>query len=636
MELSELSAYAKEKYQIEEQHKWADFPGFSVLCNPRTGKWAALLMRQWDSDTGTEIECCDIRCGTRLQSERNKAYLSAPVRMRGPKWVNVTFNGGTEPEVVFRLFDRAVASGDPGGVTVILDAPRTGSIDVYMDTPLPFAGTVTRGFSQGYTAKRREAPVSNIPDKIREMLALYDYGDDTLAQKSRLFYRQGKLMEDYEDDAPWQGEYWQYFPTYHDLTVRQLRGYFTWRTHVRKGDFRPIATSIAYLYLYELLCGIGTDSTEDALSKMKAFEAGFLDSGIGDPGMRKNLRRWRFEYAVIHGLPVETVLEYADPSVLEKDRALAALKNPKQHTDEEVFSALCAFAGKRLRESPVCAGDGSKGKHLFAEVWRRLSEPYQEDGKTGGRNIFYACFGERRPYRWHPLANAVYWEECGLPDADFVLNECRSYHLRRGKWQEKRYEQLHFDMDKFHAVIHEADRLFRKELKTGHYLRKKPEEAWVTPYIEAVMAAERWAELEAAKPKITIDFSGLEKIRNDALVTRDSLLTDEEMDADDAPPMGKQEEAPREESKADEDAPACSTFNGLDALHLRILMSLLRGQSADDIIQNNHLMPSIVTDTINEALFDEIGDNVLVCDGDRMSAVEDYIEDVMELLGGNS
>ena len=45
MELSELTAYAKEKYQIQEQRKWPELPGLSVLAEPETGKWAALLMR---------------------------------------------------------------------------------------------------------------------------------------------------------------------------------------------------------------------------------------------------------------------------------------------------------------------------------------------------------------------------------------------------------------------------------------------------------------------------------------------------------------------------------------------------------------------------------------------------------------
>ena len=64
MQMAELVAYAREKYQIDEQHKWADFPGFSVLSHPRTGKWIALLMRQWDTERGEEIERCDLKCGS--------------------------------------------------------------------------------------------------------------------------------------------------------------------------------------------------------------------------------------------------------------------------------------------------------------------------------------------------------------------------------------------------------------------------------------------------------------------------------------------------------------------------------------------------------------------------------------------
>ena len=41
MELSQLTAYAKEKYAITEEFKWESFKGFSVLSHPATGKWAA-------------------------------------------------------------------------------------------------------------------------------------------------------------------------------------------------------------------------------------------------------------------------------------------------------------------------------------------------------------------------------------------------------------------------------------------------------------------------------------------------------------------------------------------------------------------------------------------------------------------
>ena len=48
MKLSELAAYAEKKYHIREERKWDNFGGFSVLADPDTGKWAALMRQQWD------------------------------------------------------------------------------------------------------------------------------------------------------------------------------------------------------------------------------------------------------------------------------------------------------------------------------------------------------------------------------------------------------------------------------------------------------------------------------------------------------------------------------------------------------------------------------------------------------------
>ena len=108
MYLSELTSYAEEKFNIREQFKWADFPSFSVLAEPYTGKWTALLMRLHDQESGAEISRCDIKCGIQTLSEIHAPYLSEPFRMKGDKWLGVTFDERTEPDVVFRLFDRAV------------------------------------------------------------------------------------------------------------------------------------------------------------------------------------------------------------------------------------------------------------------------------------------------------------------------------------------------------------------------------------------------------------------------------------------------------------------------------------------------------------------------------------------------
>ena len=41
--------------------------------------------------------------------------------MKGQKWLGVKFDDSTQPDVVYRLFDRAVYSGEERGYTIVLD-----------------------------------------------------------------------------------------------------------------------------------------------------------------------------------------------------------------------------------------------------------------------------------------------------------------------------------------------------------------------------------------------------------------------------------------------------------------------------------------------------------------------------------
>ena len=532
-----------------------------------------------------------------------------------------------------------------------LNMPERQSYTIVLD-PIPVPDEQNGGFGYGETVygetalpfvgERPELQRPKVPERIREMMKLYEHGDGSYLHKCRNFVRQGRFMEDYEDDAPFTGDVRKYFPTYHDFDVRQLRGYFTWRTGVRKGEYSPIAASLAYLYLYELLCGIGCSSPEDSLEKMRAFETGFLDSGIGDSSMRKNLRRWMLEYAVLHDLPAETARTFADPAMLEKDTALAQLRAPEDVSDEEVFSALCVFGGNRLAQSPAAADEEGRGKHLFAEVWRFTLQRWTGKGK----NLFEACFGGQKAFHWYPLSNALYTEDGRHPDTDYILDESRSFHCRGGRWTEERYEELFFDRKRLEELLHEADRAIRRYLKTGRNLQEKPTEAWARPYVEAVLEEDRKAAQEALKPKITIDLSGLEQIRRAASITRDSLLTEEEKNEardgcdpalpteNDASMRPSAETAVTKPAPAEAEEKARMTFDGLDEAHFTILQTLLRGETAEGQIRSSHLMPALVVDTINEAFYDEIGDNILEYDGNEISLIEDYREDIAAILGG--
>ena len=651
MQLAELAAYADEKYHIQEEYKWADFPGFSVLTDPATGRWAALLMRQWDEESGRMIERCDLKCGQQSLTVLHKPYLSPPLRMRGQKWLGIIFNESTEPAVVRRLFDRALTSGEQRGYTLMLASqlptpPRRPCTEsrpdlthtaagIYRDTLLPFSDStyLPRG--------------GLIPEKLREMSRLYEYGRESLEMKAKNFVRQARFMEDYEDDYPWEGELNCYFPAYHDLTVRQLRGYFSWRAKVRKGFFGPLPVSAAYLYVYELLNGIGADSPEDALRKLKAFEAGFPDAGQGDARMRTNLTHWMTEYAVLNDVPPETARQFADPALLKRDNALMILKCAAERRDEDVFYALCRLSGKKLNESPVFLQDLPRGIRLFAEVWRKAAEAFRERGE----DLFALCFGSPKTVRWMPLTNALYLPGDPPAERDYALTGCRRFFCRGGDWFTEAYDPQYFDKNRLRGLLHEADRRLRKYLKTGRYLKEDPADAWAGPITEAVIEEDRRAIREAARPKITLDLSGLDRIRRDAVTTRESLLSEEERLAweEEAPPASPVPEAPDAsalsmvapnapnlptKAPASPDLPPNASDLPLDPLQFRILRTLLAGKSPADLIRVNRLMPSLVADTVNELLYDEIGDTVLVCENESLSLVEDYREELEQLLGG--
>ncbi|MCR5806073.1 MAG: TerB N-terminal domain-containing protein [Oscillospiraceae bacterium] len=633
MELAELVEYCEKKYKIKEDFRWPDHPGYSVLLHPYTGKWAALLIRKKDPVSGNVLQVCDICCGKAARAQFSSDHISAPYRMKSEDWVGVRFDGLTDPDMVRRLINRAMFYGFQKSAVIVLGSDVNSKEVRYTDTPLPPPKKKHMARNTSHTS----------PDRIREMRRLYEYGYPSFENNCRNFYIQGKFMEDYEDDAPWNGQLTKYYPTYHDLTTEQLRGYFTWRTDVRRGIFKKISTSLAYIYVYELLNGIGASSPTDSLEKLDIFLKGFVESGIGDKWMSSYIRGWMTELAVINALPVDITRKYSDEKLFIKDSALDVLKNCAEHTDDEVFDALFTFGNKKSLSSSVFTEWPTECRHLFASAWRSAAEKYRE----GGKKLMTLCFGECRSAVWHPLKNAIYYRREKMQDMTYELTPCRSYTLKDGCWREKAYRDYHFEKTIFNGFLHETERQIRLYLKEGAPLKQQPSEQWAASYIEAVIEADREEKRKAAAKNIEIRFGDLDKIRQDALHTQNSLLTEEERSPDiisdtDMPDFDNIPETDgyEEESGTVDIIPAdaaaqemISSSCSLDERQLTVLQMLLDGQSVRSIIREWGQMMEIFAEGINEALFDEIGDTAVECDGEDITLTEDYREDIERIMG---
>ncbi|MBO4851764.1 MAG: TerB N-terminal domain-containing protein [Prevotella sp.] len=500
------------------------------------------------------------------------------------------------------------------GYTFYLDVGGGTSEPAYRETKLSQAGSLFTWDD-----------MDDVPVEILRMQKMYEFGDGSYSWKCKNFYLQGKLMEHYEDDAPWEGSFKHYYTTYHDLNVPQLRGYFTWRTAVRHGEYRPTMASFAYIYLYELLNGIGCESVEDGLRKMRAFEAGYIDAGMGDVSMRGNLQRWMLELAVVSGLPAEVARSVADPQLMARDDALAVLARPEEQTDEAVFSALRQFREKDSVFAPLVEKGGERGVHLVAQTWRYAMTHFHENDKT----IFNVFFDTPRKWRWRPLQNAIWWDRGKPTDVLYELNGCRHYERKNGQWYVTSYEPLYFDRQRIAQLLHATDLRLRRYLQTGGYLRKRACEEWAMKLVDEVIKEDIARIERELHPEVTVNLTRLPQIREDAADTRDSLILEEE----ETEPMEEMHKSPTDTTHTpDILVPPSPSTLVIDEQYRSVLLALLDGHPVAPILSTRHLLPSVVADAINEALFDEIGDNIVEYDGVSLTLVEDYEDDARALL----
>ena len=77
------------------------------------------------------------------------------------------------------------------------------------------------------------------PQKIKDMKALAYTPEAYWKTSAWLFYTQGKFMEDYTDVYEYTADFVRCYQTYRDLETEQLRGYFSWRARLRRGEYPP-------------------------------------------------------------------------------------------------------------------------------------------------------------------------------------------------------------------------------------------------------------------------------------------------------------------------------------------------------------------------------------------------------------
>lgn len=538
-----------------------------------------------------------------------------------------------------------------------------------------------------------------LPDQYRKMREISRWQDDPKGGAGRwlseaeLFYRQGLLMADFEDDCPYNGTFKSYFPTYNAMSDRQLRGYFTWRAQVRRGTIEETSTSFAFLYLYELICGIGVDDPLDGFSKIKAFWDAYR---AFEPGIDRFARVWLQDYAVFHGLNPELLRDSKtvmfDNALIELRRAARDLSPvsapsaqvpkrrkaseptlplpPDEAGEERLTTAINALSTYNLNNSRLDRSHHRDLRRVACAVYVRMARYYDTHRKTG---IVASLFGEETAMPYTMFASAVFFAPERHEDCEYRLDPIHIYRCQNGFWECMRVHGSRQKSSKLGEMMRACDQRLRLALDPAHPLKEEKVPKYLAKIIDDEVVA--WLSWDAAHQpvKIDIDLSQLGHIRSAAAQTREALLIDEEREDDvlaEVDTAGS--EQPKTEPAADAFVEPATTAAGQDEADeptisteqfgfvapllaptpppaaaastdaatelapaadafLRALLEQNAVQATSAVARSGKSEDMLV-DSINEALFDLVGDTVIEFGSAGPQIIEDYEADVRGYL----
>ncbi len=558
------------------------------------------------------------------------------------------------------------------------------SHEVYADEPILKTGRQMQNF---------------LPDQYRKMREISRWQDDPKGGAGRwlseaeLFYRQGLLMADFEDDCPYNGTFKSYFPTYNAMSDRQLRGYFTWRAQVRRKKVEETSTSFAFLYLYELICGIGVDNPLDGFRKIKAFWESYR---AYEPGIDRFARVWLQDYAVFHGLDPKLL---SDSKTVLFDKALIELRRaardieplptpatpatkrrksseptlplpPDEAHEERLMAAINALSTYNLGNSRINHAHHRDLRHVACAVYVRMARYYDTHRKSG---IVASLFGEETAMPYTMFASAVCFAPERHKDCEYRLDPIHIYRCQNGFWECMRIHGSRQKSSKLGEMMRACDQRLRLALDPAHPLKEEKVPKYLAKIIDDEIVA--WLSWDAAHQpvKIDIDLSQLGHIRNAAAQTREALLIDEEREDDalteaaeadsgqpEAEPaanmIAEPAAASTQQNEADEPTISTEQFGVVAPLlapeptpatpmsagtasalahaaedYLRALLEQNAAQAAS-AVERSGQSEDMLVDNINEALFDLVGDTVIEFGAAGPQIIEDYEADVRGYL----
>lgn len=425
------------------------------------------------------------------------------------------------------------------------------------------------------------------------------------------------------------------YPSYRKMTLLELKRYLTWRTKLRNGVFTFANSKYIYTYVNEIYCSIGIKNKNEGFDILMFM----LDNLILLSPRNENIfKQIVLEYIYLNNIEIEKTMSYDLFKNLFVYRE-SIFKDETKETEVLTEYILNNFSS----ETSFCTTYQKEIKTILRNVINKISK-YLSRHNYSLKNLIYKYKTRIEEFKYIniliPLNNLSLYQTRNnikileMLDIEFTNNKV----FYKEAVSEYKYSSI------LRYIIHRIEYLLRKKYRDRSIKKKQYPVFTINNDFDKLLLSTEFIDLIEnqikddaekeiiIKEEVKIDLSKLDQIRVISNEVSSKLITEADMDFE--------EEVKVEEKEIEKtDNIWHNLFNSLTVKERNFLKIFIETSSIINLKQyckDINMLLEVIVESINEKSMENIEDNIIELYDDEIIIYDDYIENIQEMLEGES
>lgn len=478
--------------------------------------------------------------------------------------------------------------------------------------------------------------------RLRQMKAL---SASNVTDTNKLFYLQGTFMDDYVDNYDINVPCNKNNPVYNNLTIYQLRSYFSWRTLIRNKLYKQTEQSYVFLYIYELLNKIGVKNEIDGLNKIIDLWQNYR---VFDNSFDKYLSKWVKDYYIINRINIDFNLIEEEFPIKNNDN-LEDISEILIGNYENKLEFLDSISNYHILKSKIMEHKYSFLINLvIPEIFKNLDKYFSENNLS----FVNITFGEFKKKYWNVYENATYFNNKLESDFVFKFKNLETYYRKGNNYYKETFELSQYSKCIVGYILKNIEITLRECLKFSKNLKvniSSLDELSSNAELYSVVTNKKFNMIinntikkyliehkteinniitKEKKEEIVIDANKFNEIRKSSSRIQEKLIVEEENY------LEKEEQIEIEIINSSQDI-FKNLIDNLNNVELDFLKKIINNEPRNNLIdysKQNNILFEIMIENINKVALETIADNLIEDNSDEVIIYAEYIDALKEKL----